>query len=327
MALSDMKVFNEYLKNATIETLAQDVEKFNAASAGAIRLTTQGIDGDFLQESFWAGLHGAQRRVDRYAANGAQSATALSQKQYDAVKVAGGFGPILWEPSQLSWIQKSPEEALEVISRNLSEAIVADQLNTVIAALVAAISNQAAATNDVSATAGVTYAAINAAHAKFGDASGRLVAQVMNGVTFHDLIGKNLTNAQQLFRAGDVTIVDILGKAVIVTDSPALYSAAVATPAAPAKQRVLSLADGAGMVMDGSDLITNIETSNGKGRIETTFQADYSFGLALRGYTWDTANGGKSPTDAELATGSNWDLVANSIKASAGVITIGDASL
>jgi len=326
MALSDMKVFNEYLKQTTIETLAQDVEKFNTASAGAIRLTTQGIDGDFLQESFWAGLHGAQRRVDRYAANGAQSATALSQKQYDAVKVAGGFGPILWEPSQLSWIQKSPEEALEVISRNLSEAIVADQLNTVIAALVAAISNQAAATNDVSATAGVTYAAINAAHAKFGDASGRLVAQVMNGVTFHDLIGKNLTNAQQLFRAGDVTIVDILGKAVIVTDSPALYSAAVATPAAPAKQRVLSLADGAGMVMDGSDLITNIETSNGKGRIETTFQADYSFGLALRGYTWDTANGGKSPTDAELATGSNWELVANSVKASAGVITIGDAA-
>ena len=63
MALSDMKVFNEYLKSTTVETLAQDVEKFNAASAGAIQLTTQGIDGDFLQESFWAGLHGAQRRV------------------------------------------------------------------------------------------------------------------------------------------------------------------------------------------------------------------------------------------------------------------------
>lgn len=326
MALSDMKVFNEYLKQTTIETLAQDVEKFNAASAGAILLTTQGIDGDFLQESFWAGLHGAQRRVDRYAANGAQAATALAQKQYDAVKVAGGFGPILWEPSQLAWIQKSPEEALEVISRNLSEAIVADQLNTVIAALVAAISNQAAATNDVSATAGITYAAINAAHAKFGDASGRLVAQVMNGTTYHALIGQNLTNAQTLFRAGDVTIVDILGKAVIVTDSPALYSEAVVTPAAPAKQRVLSLADGAGMVMDGSSLITNISVANGKERIETTFQADYDFGLALKGFSWDTVNGGKSPTDAELATGTNWDLVANSIKASAGVITIGDAA-
>lgn len=321
MSLSDMKVFNEYLKRATIETLAQDVGKFNAASAGAIQLTTQSIDGDFLQESFWAGLHSAQRRVDRYASNGAASATALAQKQYDSVKIAGGFGPILWEPGQLSWVQKSPEEALEVISRNLSEAIMSDQLNTAIAALVAAIGNQAGATNDVSATAGVTYSAINNAHAKFGDASARIVAQVMTGAMYHKLIGQNLTNAEKLFSFSGVTIVDILGKAVIVTDSPALFAAGT-----PDKVKVLSLVNGAAVVSDGSDLVTNIQTTNGKERIETTMQADYTFGLGLRGYTWDTANGGKSPTNAELATGTNWDLVANTIKASAGVITIGDAA-
>ncbi|WP_332729204.1 major capsid protein [Pseudomonas sp. ESBL2] len=321
MALSNMKVFNEYLKRTTIETLAQDVEKFNASSAGAIRLTTQGIDGDFLQESFWAGLHGAQRRVDRYAANGAQASTPLAQKQYDSVKIAGGFGPILWEPSQLSWIQKNPEEALEVISRNLSEAIMADQLNTAISALAGAIGNQPSATNDVSATAGVTYVAINNAHALFGDASQRLVAQVMTGAMYHKLVGQNLANAERLFQFSGVQVVDILGKAVIITDAPALYEAGT-----PNKQKVLSLADGAAVVMDGSDLITNIETSNGKERIETTMQADYTFGLGLKGFTWDTANGGKSPTNAELSTGTNWDLVANSIKASAGVITIGDAT-
>lgn len=321
MALSDMKVFNEYLKRATIETLAQDVGKFNAASAGAIQLTTQSIDGDFLQESFWAGIHGAQRRVDRYATNNAQSATPLSQKQYDSVKIAGGFGPILWEPGQLSWVQKSPEEALEVISRNLSEAIMSDQLNTAIAALVAAIGNQAGATNDVSATAGVTYSAINNAHAKFGDASARIVAQVMTGAMYHKLIGQNLANAERLFSFSGVTIVDILGKAVIVTDAPALFAAGT-----PDKAKVLSLVNGAAVVSDGSDLVTNIQTTNGKERIETTMQADYTFGLGLRGYTWDTANGGKSPTNAELETGTNWDLVANTIKASAGVITIGDAA-
>ena len=321
MALSNMKVFNEYLKRTTIETLAQDVEKFNASSAGAIRLTTQGIDGDFLQESFWAGLHGAQRRVDRYAANGAQASTPLAQKQYDSVKIAGGFGPILWEPSQLSWIQKNPEEALEVISRNLSEAIMADQLNTAISALAGAIGNQPSATNDVSATAGVTYVAINNAHALFGDASQRLVAQVMTGAMYHKLVGQNLANAERLFQFSGVQVVDILGKAVIITDAPALYEAGT-----PNKQKVLSLADGAAVVMDGSDLITNIETSNGKERIETTMQADYTFGLGLKGFTWDVANGGKSPTNAELSTGTNWDLVANSIKASAGVLTIGDAT-
>ncbi len=321
MALSDMKVFNEYLKNTTVETIAQMVEKFNAASNGAIRLTPQGIDGDFLQESLWAGLHSAQRRVDRYATNNAQSATALAQVQANSVKVAGGFGPILWEPSQLSWIQKNPAEALEVISRNLSEAIMADQLNTAIAALVAAISNVAGATNDVSATAGVTYGAINGAHAKFGDASGLLVAQVMTGEVFHKLVGQNLANAQQLFNSQSVNIVDILGRPVIVTDAPALYETGT-----PAKQKVLSLADSAAIVHDGSDVVTSVQTSNGKERIETTFQADYSFGLGLKGYAWDIANGGKSPTNAELATGSNWDLFVNSVKSSAGVITIGDAT-
>ena len=321
MALSDMKVFNEYLKKTTIETLAQQVEKFNGASNGAIRLTTQGIDGDFLQESLWAGLHAAQRRVDRYAANGAQAATALTQIQANSVKVAGGFGPILWEPAQLAWIQKNPAEALEVISRNLSEAIVGDQLNSAIAALVAAISNVAGATNDVSATAGITYGAINGAHAKFGDASGLLVAQVMTGEVFHKLVGQNLANATQLFNSSSVNIVDILGRPVIVTDAPALYAAGT-----PNKQKVLSLADSAAIVHDGGAIVTNVQTGNGKERIETTFQADYDFGLGLKGYAWDIANGGKSPTSAELATGSNWDQIDNSVKSTAGVITIGDAA-
>ncbi len=34
MALSDMKVFNEYIMPATIETLGQMIEKFNGASNG-----------------------------------------------------------------------------------------------------------------------------------------------------------------------------------------------------------------------------------------------------------------------------------------------------
>lgn len=69
------------------------------------------------------------------------------------------------------------------------------------------------------------------------------------------------------------------------------------------------------------DIISNIQTSNGQIRIETTLQIDYTFGLGLKGYTWDEGNGGKSPTDAELATGFNWDKVAS--KQTAGVITIG----
>lgn len=321
MALTNMKVFNQYLMDATAETLGQQIQKFNQASNGAIVLTSMAFEGDFFQRSFYAALHTAQRRVDRYAAQSSAAATALSQLQENSVKVAGGFGPIVFEPGQMTWIQKNEAEAIAVISGQLAEAIVADQLNSGIAAGVAAISNVAGATNDVSATAGISYAALNTAHALFGDSSMALVAQVMNGATYHKLIGANLTNTPQLFQAQNVLVVDILGKAVVVTDAPALYEAGT-----PNKQKVLSLASGGITVMDGSDVITNIDTRNGQTRIETTMQADYTFGLGLKGYAWDTASGGKSPTDAELATGANWDKVVTSIKHTAGVITIGDAA-
>ena len=320
MSLSQMQVFNEYIMPATIETLGQMVEKFNQASNGAIRLTTAGFDGDFLQESFFAAIHSAQRRVDRYAAQASASATDLTQLKHSSVKVAGGFGPIRFEPSQLTWLNKPTSEGIEVASRNFAEALMKDQLNTAIAALVAAIANQASATNDVSGSAGLSYSAMNNAHAKFGDRSGDLVAQIMRGADYHKLIGANLTNTAQLFQAQGVRVVDILGKAVVVTDAPALYEAGT-----PNKNKVLSLAEGAAVVFDGSDVISNIEASNGQTRIETTMQVDYSFGLGLKGYTWDEANGGKSPTDAELATGTNWDKVATDIKHTAGVITVADA--
>lgn len=320
MALTNMKVFNQYLMEATAETLGQQVEKFNGASNGTISLTSMNFEGDFFQRSFYSALHSAQRRVDRYAAQSSAAATALSQLQENSVKVAGGFGPISFEPAQMTWIQKNEAEAIAVISGQLAEAIMADQLNSGIAAAVAAISNVAGATNDVSASAGISYSAMNDAHALFGDSSMALVSQVMNGATYHKLIGQNLTNTPQLFQAQNVLVVDILGKPVVVTDAPALYEAGT-----PNKAKVLSLVSGGVTVMDGSDVITNIDTRNGQTRIETTMQADYTFGLGLKGYAWDVTNGGKSPTDAEIATGTNWDQVVTDIKHTAGVITIADA--
>ena len=48
-----------------------------------------------LKKRFWNNLASAQRRVDRYAANGDVAATSISQGELVSVKVAGGFGPIL----------------------------------------------------------------------------------------------------------------------------------------------------------------------------------------------------------------------------------------
>ncbi|WP_225784244.1 major capsid protein [Xenophilus sp. Marseille-Q4582] len=319
MALANMKVFNEAVQESTIETLAQMVQAFNAASRGTLVLTAEGFQGDYRQRAYWASLASARRRVDRYATNGTASPTALAQLQENGVKIAGGFGPVLWEPGQLTWVEKNPAEAVAVISQALAEGMLQDQLNTAIAALVAALQVNADSYFDTG-TGPLTYRDLNSAHAKFGDMSNTILANVMDGTSYHNLIDNNLANGSNLFQSTGVTVVDILGKAVIVTDAPALRQTGTG-----ANQFALGLAAGAATVFDGSDLITNVEQSNGKNRIETTFQADYTFGLALKGYTWDTATGGKSPTDIEIATGSNWDRVATSVKHTAGVLAIANA--
>lgn len=322
MAITDMKVFVDNARELVFEKLGQQIEKFNAASNNTLQLSSDGFSGDFFERSFYNSLAASRRRVDRYAANGAVSATALAQSKAVEVKVAGGFGPIIFEPSQMAWISSNPAEALNVISNSMTEAILQDQINSAIAALVAAISNQAAAKNDVSGSSAVTQIALNNTDAKFGDSSSLLVARIMRGATYHKLIGQNLVNASTLFNSGNVTVVDVLGKPVVVTDAPSLYVAGT-----PNKEIVLTLVSGAIVIGGTSDLITNVETTNGKERIETTFQGDYTFTMKMLGYSWDTANGGKSPTDAEIATGTNWDLFVTDIKHSAGVITIGSADL
>jgi len=154
MALSNMQVFNDNVRNLAMEKIAQKIELFNQASNGTILLSSNGFTGDFFQRSFYDSLQASGREVDRYATNSAVSALALSQSKASDVKVAGGFGPVLIEPSQMSWIGSSEVEATMAFSQAMSEYIIFDQLNTAILSLVAAIGNQSTATNDISATAG-----------------------------------------------------------------------------------------------------------------------------------------------------------------------------
>lgn len=320
MSLTQMQVFNDYIMPATIVSLDQQITAFNGASGGAITLSTEGMTGDFMRESFFASLAAARRRVDRYAANADATATDLTELKGSKVKVAGGFGPVRYEPSQMTWLQRPTQQGVQAASTAFAELLLQDQLNTAIAAGVAAIENNAAMVNDVSGSAGMTYGAINGAHAKFGDASGRIAANVMTGTVAHKLIGDNLANSERLFVQGDVTVIGLLGKAIVITDAPALYEAGV-----PNKSKVLGLVNGAVAIEGASDIISNVETVNGKERIETTMQVDYTFSVGMKGYGWDEANGGKSPSDVELATGTNWDKYAEFDKMTAGVIAVADA--
>lgn len=321
MALSNMEVFNKYYMPAIVERYAQMVQKFNEASLNTVVLSGELQEGDFVRSSFYKILS-AQRRVDRYADNTSAASSNLEQSKEVAVKIAGGFGPIVFEPGQMTWLTKVTAEAVEMISTMAAESLLADQLNTVVLGGVAAIGNVAGATYDVTGTSGLlTQPNLNNTHALFGDRSQSLVGMLMTGGAYHSLVGEALSNQARLFTAGNVTVVDILGKRSIISDIPALETAGT-----PGTYQVLSLTENALRVTGGDDINFNIETSNGKQRIETTWQSDYTFVAGVKGFAWDEVNGGKSPIDSEIATGSNWDQVATSVKDIAGVLTIANRS-
>ena len=114
--LSNMQVYDTEIYTTTIELLGQKLEAFNAASGGAVVLNTNAWRGNYTKASFFQSIAGAQRRVDRNAANSAQAATNLAQGEFVGVKVAGGFGPITFEPAQMTYLMENPVDAISAIS-------------------------------------------------------------------------------------------------------------------------------------------------------------------------------------------------------------------
>tara|TARA_R110000851_G_C12995068_1_gene557742 strand:- start:48 stop:1007 length:960 start_codon:yes stop_codon:yes gene_type:complete len=315
MSLPDMKVFNTQLQTAIIKKLTQKTDLFTAASG--IALVNEAMMGDFKEEAIWNNVSQALRDVDAYAVQSTVAAIGLSQDQMNEVKTMKAFGPLTWEPNQLSWIGKNPGEALSVISESLSMAVMQDQVNKAIGVLVAALSNEATAVLDVSALAGILGAVsqntLNDTHALYGDSSMNLTTQIMTGATAHKLIGQALDNGQELFREGTVRVIDILGKRTVVTDSPALISGT--------KERVLCLLPMAATIASNNDFRSAIVEGTGKTRLETTYQAEYTENVSVLGYSWNSAV--KSPVKAQLETGANWTLKMP-LKESAGALLIAD---
>jgi hypothetical protein len=337
--LSSLKVFNQYAKGSMTETLQQQVEKFNAASNGAIVLVVKRNDGDFSDVSFWKRMENLVRRRDSYG-TGAVTAIDLEQLADTSVKVAAGTPPVNIPPSRMKWILKEPKEQAVVYGQQLAIAMLADMLNTGVGAARAALSG--VSTGGFTGTGVVTngkaaivnYVAMSNATKPFGDRASRIACWVMHSLPTFDLMGANLTNAAQLFTYDTVRVLaDPLGRPFVITDSPSLTNPlgiddgdgssgdgdAGGSVAIPSYFH-LGLVPGAVMVEDNADFEQNIETANGQENIERTIQSEWSYNVAVKGFAWDKANGGKSPTTSALTTSTNWDRTATDIKDLAGVI-------
>jgi len=318
MAMSNMVVFDDYVQRTITEVIAQQVDLFNAASNGTITLTTQRNRGDFAHYSQFAEITGLIRRRDVYA-SGAVNSVALAMLQNASVKVAAGTPPIAFNPSQFTWIQEQPEVAGVVIGEQVAIGQFQDMLNAALKAARAAFVNVgSAAAYNVASQGALTLNGLNRGAQKFGDRAQNIRAWVIHSTPLHDLFDQSLTNTNRLFTFGDVRVIeDGFGRRFIVTDSSSLYGAVTSPDVTD--YYTLGLVENAIVVEDNGDFFSNLQTVNGDENITRSWQGEWTYNLSLKGYTWDTTSGGKSPTDAEIGTGTNWDKTANDIKNTAGV--------
>lgn len=319
MALSDLAVYSEYAYESMTEVLRQQIDLFNGATAGAISLSAGEHQGDFSDVAFFQKISGLVRRRNAYGTGGV-SEKNLKQIVDTMVKVAAGTAPVRLDPGQFKWIQLNPETAGAALGQQLAIDTMADMLNTSLAATYAAVGQIAAVTYDATAAVApadlLTFLNLNNAQAKFGDQYSQIVAWIMHSKPLFDLYAGNLTNSSSLFNFGTVNVIrDPFGKLLVTTDSPSLV-----VTGTPNVYNTLGLVPGAVIVHQNNDFTANEETKNGDENIIRTYQAEWSYELGIKGFSWDKTAGGKSPTDAALKTATNWDRYATDNKDLAGVL-------
>ncbi len=316
MATTDMVIFNEQTQLVATETVDQALAAFNEASGGGLLLGSAAHLGDYVEEASYKAISALVSRRNAYG-TGTLSTKALQQLKDVAVKVDQSIGPMEWTVEQFARLLKNEAEAGLIIGEQAAQAMIQDYLNTIASALVGAVGNVPALVNDYSATGTAKLVELNNAAAKFGDRQQSIVSWLMHSKVFTDLTNEAITNSNRLYNIGNIQVMqDGLGRRYVVTDSPALLTAGT-----PNKYNTLGLVAGAAMV-ETQPLLTMTQPKADQENMGTIWKGESSFTIGLKGYAWDQTNGGKSPTDAAIGTGTNWDQIATSVKDTAGVMLI-----
>ena len=318
MSLGDFQVFNEFAYNSATEVIDQQVNLFNEATRGAIVLAQKGNVGDFFESAQYSLISGLVKNRNAYS-TAAATAVDLAQLKEVAVKVGMQTDPVRFTGTSFDWIQRPAEEAGVVFGTQWAQGQLQYMLNTALASANAALAGVGADVTYDGTAGAASLESLNLGAGKFGDRRSQLASWVMHSKSQTDIYGQSLANANRLFEFGTVQVMsDGHGRPLIVTDSDAL----VFDNAGTDNYIQLGLVPGAIMLDDNGDTRIYEQTDILKQNVEQLIKAESSFNIGLKGYTWDMANGGKSPDDAALALSTNWDKTATSIKDTLGVRAI-----
>lgn len=315
--VANLKIYEEQFYGGMFEAVAQNCDAFNAASQNTLQLVRKDLLGQYNKESFWQAFSGLISRRN-LASVSAATDQPMTQEELVGVKINRKVGPVCQAVGALLKIGSDQKEMSFILGKMFGEEKLKDMLNTALIAVEAALQGQTSLIYNHSGT--ITHAGLVSGLALMGDRADRIRCWVMHSAPYFDLMSQAISD--KITNIADVVImqgtVATMGRPVILTDSSALYGAVSGSGSANTYS-ILGLVEGGVVATESEEELVASDLVTGLEQLSFRVQAEYAFNLLLKGFQWDTSNGGANPTDSSLRTATNWDKVATSIKDCAGV--------
>jgi hypothetical protein len=313
-----LKIDTEIVKTAMTEVLMQNINNFNAGTNGAISLSSHYIMGDSADYSKLAEIANLVGRRDIAADT---DATVKSLNSADSKSVICYFstGSIEFKKVDARRYGSDVNAFSMAIGEQIGVGFMNYMLNRGIFAVRAAIEANKATLAAGDGTGTATYTLLNTGLSKFGDASGSIVAWVMNGKVFHDIVGDGLANVHTDNVAGNIIATGTtatLGRPAFVTDADGLTMKDISTGLVDTTS-ILGLTANALEIAETEAREIFSETVGGKENLKLRVQGESDVLVTVKGYSYA---GTDNPTDAVLGLASNWTQSATDVKSTAGVL-------
>lgn len=313
-------IYPDLVHSGMVETLTQNTDAFNVASANAIRMVTQMRQGDFHQESFFKNVSSLinRRLVNVSPSNPAVTPSAVPADEHISVKVNRRIGPIDQTLDSFKKMGMNPDfEVLSfLLGEQIAKAMQVEQLDTGLRSVVSAILGQASLVYAGAGSPPTTLDTLDLVNglANFGDAANRVVMWVMHSKAYYDLVKdqivRNIDGLSNFNVASGSAVT--LNRPVLITDSAALV-----TPTGSPLVNIyttLGLTESAVVLEDSEAPTLYNEVVTGQQNLVTRLQGEFAYNVSCKGFKYDVTNGGVNPDDSTLATSTNWDSVMDSVK-------------
>lgn len=302
---SDVIIYPALMQTGYLERKQDNLDVFNGASAGAILLTNELVEGDYSASSFYKiGGSIAHRDVNSV---GAVTADKISMDEMVGVKTPWKYGPYATTEEAFKRRGKSPAEFSMLIGQDMADATSEGFIAYALGALEAGIrSNASMVTSGDLAVDGKKV--LTKGLRTMGDKFGRVALWVMDSSTYLDVVDEAIDN--KLFEEAGVVVYGgvpgTMGKPVLVTDK------------CPA-DTIFGLNQGAVTIKESQAPATRAYPIEDQENLAIGYRGEGTANVELLGYKWkDKAT--INPTTAQLSTSANWEKYATSNKATAGFI-------